>query len=389
MTYIEAGKALIKKIEESGYEAYFVGGAVRDELLNIPINDVDITTSAKSDELMEIFPNVNKKGLKYHSVLINFLGYEFETTTYRVDLEYTDNRHPIVSSAKNILVDLARRDFSINALATKDFTEILDEYDGINDLNKHLVRTIKDPELSFSEDSLRILRAIYFAAKLNFKIETNTLNAIIKLKDLVSNLSSVRKTSEMNKILKLDVSKQHIAYKYLLETGVSDNLEVSDAANVLSTSKVHVTDSKIFYSLAFRNKGFVPEDSYQFTRKFITEVNRIIDLSVATEDGDFNTLLLYNYGEEICLYANIVNMILGKNIDLRQSISKNYSELPIKKTCDLVFKGQDVMELCKLEKVSEISVIVDKVKFLVLSKELPNEYEALKNFVLNDFKKGD
>jgi len=389
MTYIEAGKALIKKIEKYGFEAYFVGGVVRDKLLGIEINDIDITTSASSDELIMLFDNTDTKGLKYKSVLIKYKGYEFETTTFRVDSNYLDNRHPSVKTALNLEEDLKRRDFTINAFATTDFTKIIDNYGGLEDLENNLIKTIKNPLVSFNEDSLRILRAIYFSAKLDFKIEKETFLAILEKKDLVSNLSPARKTSEIAKILKLNLEAQKRAYLLMNQTSISKILFLDSAVTALLNSSAHVTDSKIFYSLAFRDYGYIPKETYQFSKKFSNEVDKIIDLSIATENEDFNTLLLYNYGEEICLYANIVNMILGKNKDLREEISANYKNLPIKKTCDLKFKGQDVMELCKLDKVSEISIIVDKVKFAVLNRDLPNDYEILKKYVLNDLKKGD
>lgn len=388
MEYIEAGKALIKKINEFGYEAYFVGGAVRDNLLNIKINDIDITTNAPSEEIIKIFPGTDETGVKYHSVLVNYESYDFEITTYREDLSYFDNRHPLVVKAPSLDVDLKRRDFTVNAIATTDFINYVDNFKGIEDLNNKILRTIKDPNVSFVEDSLRMLRAVYFAGKLNFTIEEKTLEAMKSNASLVSKLSSQRKIREMEKVLKLSLEQQKVSFKYLLETGIAKELLVSDAVSALLNRNIKVDNTQIFYTLAFRELGYIPEDIYKFKRKFVNQVNKIIDVSIATENGDFNTLILYNNGEEICLYANIVNIILGLNEDLREKISSNYNSLPIKKTCDLVFKGQDVMELCNLDKVSEISVIVDMVKFEVLMGNLPNDYEILKDFVLKDSKKG-
>ena len=140
MTYLDTAIEIIKKIESEGYEAYIVGGFVRDYILNIPSNDIDITTSALPDQLKNIFKKVVPTGIKFEGVTIIENGYTFEVTTFRKDISYYDHRHPNIAYASTLAEDLSRRDFTINAMAIdKDFN-IIDMYNGKRDLeNKVLI----------------------------------------------------------------------------------------------------------------------------------------------------------------------------------------------------------------------------------------------------------
>ena len=173
-------KEIIETLQEHGYEAYAVGGCVRDSLLHSSPADWDITTSAKPMEVKELFRRTVDTGLAHGTVTV-MLGKEgFEVTTYRIDGEYEDSRHPKeVVFTGDLREDLRRRDFTINAMAYNDREGLVDAFGGIRDLEKGVIRCVGDPYERFTEDALRILRAVRFAAQLGFSIEERTKKCLL------------------------------------------------------------------------------------------------------------------------------------------------------------------------------------------------------------------
>ena len=170
---------ILEQLERHGFFAYKVGGYVRDKLLGLPVHDIDIATSAKPEQVMELFPKVIPTGMKHGTVTVILENQSFEVTTFRVESDYTDHRRPKnVQFVDRIEEDLGRRDFTINALAMDLRGEIIDPYGGRKDLGNGLIRAVGNPKLRFGEDSLRILRAIRFAAQFEFTIEEDTRQAL-------------------------------------------------------------------------------------------------------------------------------------------------------------------------------------------------------------------
>lgn len=195
---------IIKKIRDHGFEAFAVGGCVRDTLLGREPGDWDITTSARPEEVKAIFGKTVDTGLKHGTVTIikNHKGYE--VTTYRIDGEYRDGRHPdSVEFTASLSEDLKRRDFTINAMAYSHETGIVDEFGGMEDLEAGIVRCVGCAHDRFTEDALRILRAVRFAAQLGFVIEEKTYRAI---SDIAPNLKKVSKERIQVELTKLLVS---------------------------------------------------------------------------------------------------------------------------------------------------------------------------------------
>ena len=182
MKYINIGKEVLKTLKENGYEAYFVGGFVRDRLLGLYSDDIDITTNALPDEVETCFKNVKQTGKKYGTVTVLIDSFKYEVTTFRFDGEYADGRRPDkVEFSKKLEDDLERRDFTINALVMDEDEVVRDLHDGKFDIENKIIRTINDPGKRFKEDALRMMRAIRFVSKLGFDIEDETLKAIEKL----------------------------------------------------------------------------------------------------------------------------------------------------------------------------------------------------------------
>lgn len=194
----------INLLQSAGFEAYAVGGCVRDSLLGKTPNDWDITTSAKPEDMKSVFINFHciDTGIKHGTVTVVIDGEPLEITTFRLDGEYEDNRHPkSVTFTSNLGADLGRRDFTVNAMAYSKMTGTVDLFGGQNDLKNKIIRCVGDPDRRFNEDALRILRALRFASALDFEIEEKTAQSLLKNRALLGNISEERIAKELLKLV--------------------------------------------------------------------------------------------------------------------------------------------------------------------------------------------
>ena len=194
----------INLLQSAGFEAYAVGGCVRDSLLGKTPNDWDITTSAKPEDMKSVFADFHciDTGIKHGTVTVVIDGEPLEITTFRLDGEYEDNRHPkSVTFTSNLGADLGRRDFTVNAMAYSKMTGTVDLFGGQNDLKNKIIRCVGDPDRRFNEDALRILRALRFASALDFEIEEKTAQSLLKNCALLGNISEERIAKELLKLV--------------------------------------------------------------------------------------------------------------------------------------------------------------------------------------------
>ena len=200
-------KKIINTLQDAGFDAYAVGGCVRDIMLGREPADWDVTTNAKPDSIKKLFRRTIDTGIKHGTVTVmmndedhSYKGYE--VTTYRIDGEYEDSRHPReVTFTEDLKEDLKRRDFTINAMAYNDASGLVDEFEGERDLKRRIIRAVGDPYERFTEDALRILRAYRFAAQLGFGIDVKTEEAASKLCKNLLNISAERIQSELTKLI--------------------------------------------------------------------------------------------------------------------------------------------------------------------------------------------
>ena len=200
----ETVKQILSRLTESGFEAYIVGGCVRDCIMGKEPNDWDITTSALPSDVKNVFKNETliETGVSHGTVTLVLNNAPYEITTYRVDGNYTDSRHPeSVTFTRSLKEDLKRRDFTINAIAYNDVEGIVDLFDGARDIRLRTIRAVGDATTRFEEDALRILRALRFSSTLDFSIDEKTAKSAIECKDLLLNISSERISTELNKTL--------------------------------------------------------------------------------------------------------------------------------------------------------------------------------------------
>ncbi|WP_297423698.1 HD domain-containing protein [Clostridium sp.] len=232
---------ILTTLMDNGFEAYIVGGCVRDSILNKEPKDWDITTKAKPEDVIRLFNKVVLTGLKHGTVTVIKNKESYEVTTYRADGEYEDNRHPKeVKFVNSLREDLSRRDFTINAMAYNDRNGLVDYFGGMKDLESKIIKTVGDPEKRFNEDALRMLRAIRFSAQLSFSIDESILCSISKFKNNIMNISKERIREEFNKILLYNPNK----IENLKECGLLDFIlpGISAIYNKNQNNPYHIYD---------------------------------------------------------------------------------------------------------------------------------------------------
>ena len=240
MNIPEKVNSILEILEENGYEAYVVGGCVRDSLLGLQPHDYDITTSATPEEMHRVFPRYSDTGLQHGTVTVIIDHQGFEVTTYRTEKTYSDHRHPDeVSFSRDIRDDLSHRDFTINAMAYNR-NGLLDLFGGQQDLEAGIIRTVGNADERFEEDALRILRAIRFASRFNFEIEEKTREAIFSHREDLRYVSQERILKEMNEILCSQYAERYLLdYAEVFEVIVPELTAIMDFPQ---NHKYHIYD---------------------------------------------------------------------------------------------------------------------------------------------------
>ena len=378
MNYLEAGIEVIKLIEMNGYEAFFVGGFVRDYLLGVEINDIDITTNALPSQISNIFKVVNT-GIKYNSVTIEYEGYSFETTTYRIEGAYVDYRHPTYEVGKSLSDDLRRRDFTINAMAMNRNMEVIDLFGGLNDLKAKIIKTVNDPQKRFTEDALRMLRAAYFAAKLGFSIDNETLCGMRKCGHLIQNLSLDRISWELEKLVNSKYPMTGI--NYLIETNIAPYLSYfKNAIYLLKEKNISNITWPLFVSIAY----FDNLDELlllHLKNNLGNQIKNAILLAIKIKKNNFDRIELFENGEIICKLANDINVLLFDSKDKSEYIKKEYELLPIHSMSELSVNGNDVLENVVIKDKKDINMILQSIKRLVLLGKLDNNKECIIKYI--------
>ncbi len=323
---------IINKIYDNGHEAFIVGGCVRDSIIGLKPNDYDITTSAKPNEIMNIFKNekIIETGIKHGTVTLIKNGIEYEITTYRIDGEYNDNRRPdFVEFTNDINKDLQRRDFTINAIAYNHRIGIVDTFDGIGDICKKIIKTVGKADERFNEDGLRIIRAVRFSCKLGFDIEKDTLTSIYKNINLIKNVSIERIQNEFNKILLSD-SPENLYILY--QAGMFDVLNFNSVKinkNELKYIKKSKKDLIIRLSIFTYIIGDIEESKnilniFRYSNKIKKQCSIILDNLDNKIIADKVCIKLYlnKIGKENLSYLLYIKKILKK-----ESINEDYDEI--------------------------------------------------------------
>ncbi len=375
MSTIKGARRVLYELKKNGYEAFIVGGAVRDHLLGMPLTDIDITTNAKPFQVSKIF-KTKPTGIKYGTVTVFYNNETFEVTTFRIDGPYLDHRHPEqVTFSETVIEDVKRRDFTINGLLMNESLEIMDHVEGKKDIHDKLIRTIGDPLERFSEDALRILRAFYFQAKLGFLIEKETEHAIQQSKIRLKDVAMERILNEMIKILKGPALKK--AIQSMIRTGVHEVLPGlgKGLSYVSEMDTMPYVDA--FFILSFALHGYVPKD-WPFSNKHRHRYETAIHL---VQQNVYDAYTLYTYGLELSLLANRVSVLLGKSRNMKQQIEAMYASLPIQSDLDLKLRAPEMIELSGKKAGAWVKEMQTQMVIEIIHHRLKNEKEALIDFM--------
>lgn len=377
MSTIRGAKKVIYELKKQHYEAYIVGGAVRDHILKQPTTDIDITTNAKPHQVAKIF-KTKPTGLKYGTVTV-FMGDEtFEVTTYRVDGQYIDSRHPEdVLFVESVEEDVKRRDFTSNGLLMTEKEEIIDYVDGRADLQLKIIKTIGNPIDRFNEDALRIMRAFYFQSKLGFQIEKETRDAITEMKDKLKDIAMERILNEMIKLLQGGHVKK--ALKSMITTGVHEVLPGLKEGIIYAEDMDEIPFVDAFFTLCFTLSGSVPA-SWPFSNKHRHRYETARMLSESNQT--FDPYTLYTYGIDLCLLANRVNYMLKKTKNLTNKIELDYKNLPIQSDLDLKLRATEIIALANKKAGAWVKNLQTEMVVEVLNRRLKNEKSELERYVL-------
>lgn len=381
---------VLKLIEDAGYEAYFVGGSVRDHILGREISDVDIATSALPEELKRIFPKTNDVGIEHGTILVHYKGEHYEITTFRSEENYTDYRRPDkVSFIRSLNEDLQRRDFTMNAMAMDKEGNVIDPFAGKDAIKKKEIVTVGNPDERFGEDALRMLRAVRFQSQLSFSIGKQTIESLTDLCHLLENIAVERKTVEFEKLLKGPARRE--AVQLLANSGMIQYLPglKGQAEEVIRFSRhlkqqFQLEESWVLlvYELGLKDKeieGFLRE--WKLPVQKIKRIKQIHLLLLHRLKNEWNRELVYNAGLEDAISAEMVFASL-QNIDgSTEKIKELHERLPIKHRKELNVTGNDLMGWLDKQPGPWLRELLEEIERSVIYGIVPNEKEKIKEWL--------
>ncbi|WP_411738594.1 CCA tRNA nucleotidyltransferase [Peribacillus sp. S4] len=379
---------ILELIEEAGYEAYFVGGSVRDYILGRTINDVDIATSATPQEIKRIFPNTADIGIDHGTVLVITDMGTYEITTFRTESGYSDFRRPdAVKFVRSLTEDLQRRDFTMNAIAMDKTGKIIDPFNGKRDLAQKRIITVGNPHERFHEDALRMMRALRFVSQLDFELDQETFDS---LKENAQNISEIAVERILVEFEKLAAGSNKIkAFSLLLESGLYQYLPLFsskkdhlmdllnlplhqlNAAEIWSIIMIHTKDQEIEEALR----------AWKLPLKTIRNVQRTIKLVKSKEPSAID---VFQAGHGITVQAAKVRAALnaGNVSDAEENAHQRYNELIIKQISDLAVTGTDLLIWHQEKPGPWVKEYLEKILKAVLNEELRNDKEEIKRWLV-------
>lgn len=381
--------AIIEKLEEHGFEAYFVGGSVRDYVVGKPISDVDIATSALPDEVMRIFPHHVPIGLEHGTVLVLQDGLSYEVTTFRTEAEYDDFRRPShVSFVRSLEEDLKRRDFTMNAIAMTANGDVIDPFGGQEAIHHKQIQTVGNPHDRFREDALRMMRGVRFVSTLGFYLSDETKQAIQEHTGLLVHIAIERITVEFEKLLLGEGVRQ--ALLLLAETGLYAYLpcfeqKKEQIASAASYNWGVIQSGEEAWALLLRAVKAENADvllrKWKLSNKRIHTITAILHCLAQRENAQWNEKLLYRSGEEISVMTErVVSALKGEqpNIEYVQNL---YKKLPIHSRKDLAVTGTDLLQWTGKQGGPWLAAAIEQLEHEVVCGRLANSKESVKEWL--------
>ena len=365
---------ILEKFNEAGYEAYFVGGCVRDYLLNDDFSDIDITTNALPDEVKQIFKKSIDTGIQHGTVTILVNGDSFEVTTFRTEDDYIDHRTPEkVEFVSDLKEDLDRRDFTINAMALDSKGKLYDYHCGEEDLRNKIIKTVNNPNERFFEDALRMLRAFRFSSKLGFEIEENTLKAIKNNAELIKFVSIERIVNEFRKLLTGKGNKRSL--ELLLDSKLNNYIPFLDEISKITDFSNYTFCQSLYILSNLNNISFEKLKELKLSNKEIKQVKIYEKINKDFIGNVPLEIILYNYDiEDVAFIASY-----SKYCD-KEDIEK--IKLPIESFNDIAITSMEIISIIDKPAGPWIKEIIKKLEEDIILSKIDNTRNDILDFLM-------
>lgn len=387
-TFKEAN-TILDTLQKNGFEAYYVGGSVRDYLMDVSIGDIDITTNALPEDIQNIFPRTIDVGVEHGTVIVVINKTPFEVTTYRTETTYSDYRRPdSVSFTTSIKEDLARRDFTMNAVAMDLMFKIYDPYNGQLSIKNKEIVTVGDPYERFNEDALRMLRAIRFVSQLDFKLNESTFNGIVKLASNVQYISVERIVQELKKLYS-GVNVSH-AKSLLIDSQMLNFIPYFNKLDIdyIKKTNVHSLINEIIIQQIL-NENIHFENELKLSNDEKNNIKESLSLYKNLAENESPILHAYNYTKHVIL--NLKNIISDNNFLNQQYLNQiddillEKKRLKIRSKKDLAVNGNDLMKTLNRHGGPWLKELLSEIERNVLFSKLDNNYESIIEWVKNEY----
>ena len=381
---------VISVLENAGFEAYVVGGAVRDFVRGVQANDVDITTNALPQQVKELFEHTIDVGIEHGTVLV-VLSEPIEVTTFRSETTYSDHRRPDeVKFVHTLKEDLKRRDFTINSMALTKEDKLIDFFGGSSDLEKGTIKAVGNPKERFSEDALRMLRAIRFSAQLNFTLDSSTQAAIKELHPLISHISIERVKVELEKIWVSNYPSKGM--DLFVSTGISQHFVGNWVDSISKWGDFNSFGMKAngwaFFILMNKDSNHTELLSAfkcsNSEKKHVKEVLRAVE---SLNNGSWDSVELFQFSDEVLIAAASYGRVLF-NIEhsyTPEILREEKKKLAISSKRDVVVSGNDLMEWKQEKRGPWIKEALDKLTIMILNEELKNDRTQIKEWFFREY----
>ncbi|MFA6627650.1 MAG: hypothetical protein WCQ80_01190 [Bacilli bacterium] len=382
--YLNKGKEILKILISNGYEAYFIGDAVRQIILQQPYDEIEITTSATPDAIKGIFQFTKLEDFSQGLIKVAYYGYDFFLSTFQM-IEKKDKKSPMKQHySKRLLDDLACRDFTINAIAMSHSGKLTDAYKGYEDIRKKRIQPIGKSFQSVDQVPILMIRAIRLVSAHHYKMSFSVRRGIRRYRKHIKEVDRVLLVQELKKLF------QGKYYKYALDElitlGLYKHIESLDKAfRYQDRHRFKSFDFESFLLISFLLNKEIDESYLPFVEDPI-QFKKIYRLAIANPKCIYNSLDYFSNGLETCLEANRLNVYLKRAKRRHKKIIKEYRDLPIHEVCDLAFKGEDILKLTNGQDGPFLPVLIDKIIATVLSGDIVNDYDVLKVFSINELK---
>lgn len=387
-------KPILEKLHNSDFEAFYVGGAVRDYLLKRQIGDIDIATSAKPDEIKQIFSKTVDVGAEHGTIIVLHNNKSFEVTTYRAETGYDDFRRPkSVSFISSLKEDLRRRDFTINAMAMDIEGTIYDYFDGRQHLKEKVIMTVDSPSERFSEDALRMLRAVRFISQLGFTLCPETKEALKELVHLLNAISVERKTVEIEKLFQGAYYKA--AIQTLIDCQVNNYLpgmaEKEHQLKILASFQLDLltTREDLWTMITYKVE---PPSVEKYLRKWKLPVKliKIVEknirfLMLLQQEKSWTSLLLYEAGSDCALSVERIRSVIDDPNMVNENINAvkdSLHRLPIHNKSQLDITGHELIKIMKKKPGPWVAKLISEIEKEIILDKLENERSVIKEWVL-------